>query len=98
MVEMKIKTTTGEFKIASDQIRRALKRPSSPGSILPSTRFNAQILKSKGSISGLEIVGAGNGHGIGMCQCGAIGRSRSGAGYELILNTYYSDVVIEKIY
>jgi len=98
MVEMKIKTTTGEFNIASDQIRRALKRPSSPGSILPSTRFNAQILKSKGSISGLEIVGAGNGHGLGMCQCGAIGRARAGVGYEEILNTYYSNVVIEKIY
>jgi stage II sporulation protein D len=98
MIEMKIKTTTGEFKIESDQIRRALKRPSSPGSILPSTRFNAQVLKSKGSISGLEIVGAGNGHGIGMCQCGAIGRARSGANYEEILNTYYSDIVIEKIY
>ena len=98
MVEIKVKTTTGEFNIASDQIRRALKRPSSPGSILPSTRFNAQVLKSKGSISGLEIVGAGNGHGIGMCQCGAIGRARSGVGYEEILNTYYSNVVIEKIY
>jgi len=98
MVEMRIKTTTGEFKIASDQIRWALKRSSNQVSILPSTRFNAQVLKSNDAISGLEIVGAGNGHGLGMCQCGAIGRARAGAGYEEILKTYYYNIIIEKIY
>lgn len=97
MIEMKISTTTGEFNIKSDQIRWALKRSSTNG-ILPSTRFNARIKKSNGSITGIELVGAGNGHGIGMCQCGAIGRARDGQSYDDIINKYYNDVTIEKIY
>ncbi len=98
MVEMQIKTTTGEFEVESDQIRWALKKASSNNGILPSTRFNFRIKKAGGSITGLELVGAGNGHGIGMCQCGAIGRARDGASYAEILNTYYHDITIEKIY
>ena len=98
MIELRIKTTTDEFKVTEDQIRWAIKKASSNNGILPSTRFNARVLESGGSIIGLELVGAGNGHGIGMCQCGAIGRARAGFSCEDILKTYYKDVVIEKIY
>lgn len=98
MAELKVITSTGKFSVKSDQIRWALKRPSVPGTILPSTRFNAKTNKSKGSIKSIELVGAGNGHGIGMCQCGAIGRARAGASFEEILHTYYKGVKIEKIY
>lgn len=98
MVILNVKTTTAEFQVKSDKIRWALKRVSQPGAILPSTRFNARILKSGGSITGLKLVGAGNGHGIGMCQCGAIGRARNGQKYREILKTYYKDIELEKIY
>ena len=98
MVELKVKTSTGEFKVESDQIRWALMRPSKSGAILPSIRFNARIRKSQGAITGMELVGAGNGHGIGMCQCGAIGRARDGMSYREILDTYYHKIDIEKIY
>jgi len=98
MSEMQIKTTTGEFSIRADQIRWALKRPSVPGAILPSTRFEARVIEANGAIAALELVGAGNGHGVGMCQCGAIGRARSGAVFEDILTTYYNNITIEKIY
>lgn len=98
MIELKVKTSTSDFSVSSDQIRWALKRPSVPGAILPSTRFNERIFKTGGKIDSMELVGAGNGHGIGMCQCGAIGRARDGATYKEILNTYYHGVKIEKIY
>jgi len=98
MVELRIKTTTGEFKVAKDQIRWALKRSNGNGSILPSTRFNANVIKSGDTITKLELIGAGNGHGIGMCQCGAIGRAQNGQTVEQILNAYYKDIIIERIY
>jgi stage II sporulation protein D len=98
MVEFKIKTTTGEFTVEKDQIRWAIKKASSNNGILPSTRFNARILKSAGTLTGLELVGAGNGHGVGMCQCGAIGRARNGFKSDEILHTYYNDISIVKIY
>jgi SpoIID/LytB domain protein len=97
-VEMNIKTSTGDFTVFSDQIRWALRRPSVPGVILPSTRFKATIEKEKGEIKSMMLVGAGNGHGVGMCQCGAIGRARAGQSCMEILETYYKGIQIEKIY
>jgi stage II sporulation protein D len=96
--EMKVQTGTGEFRAEWDKIRWALKRPSVPGAILPSTRFTANLIKTGGAISSLEISGTGNGHGVGMCQCGAIGRAREGQTYSEILNTYYKGIKIVKIY
>jgi stage II sporulation protein D len=98
MSEMKVITTTGEYSVFSDKIRWALKRPSVPGAILPSTRFSAKIISDGGAITGLELEGTGNGHGVGMCQCGAIGRARKGVRYSDILKTYYRGIKIEKLY
>jgi stage II sporulation protein D len=98
MSEMKVETSTGVFKVEKDKIRWALKRPSVPGAILPSTRFTANLIRAGGAITSLEIAGTGNGHGVGMCQCGAIGRARNGQNYSQILKTYYKSIRIEKIY
>ena len=42
--------------------------------------------------------GKGYGHGVGMCQCGAIGLSRQGWAFDKILKRYYTDVEIKKLY
>jgi stage II sporulation protein D len=49
-------------------------------------------------ISRLEVTGSGWGHGIGMCQVGAIGRARAGQSYREILSAYYTDVEISRLY
>jgi len=95
---LKIESSSGDYSIHADKIRWALKRPSIPGAILPSIRFVAYVLKEGADISGLEIVGAGNGHGVGMCQCGAIGRARCGQTCDHILKSYYRGIKIEKAY
>ena len=35
------------------------------------------------------LEGRGYGHGVGMCQWGAIGRARAGHDFRTILRTYY---------
>jgi stage II sporulation protein D len=45
-----------------------------------------------------EFVGAGWGHGVGMCQTGAIGMAESGKSHEAILQHYYSDSEVQRIY
>jgi len=40
-------------------------------------------------IASVDIVGGGNGHGVGMCQNGAIGMARRGYAYDMILQHYY---------
>lgn len=46
----------------------------------------------------LTLIGAGNGHGVGMCQWGAIGMAKSGFNYRQILSHYYRNTEIKKIY
>jgi stage II sporulation protein D len=50
------------------------------------------------AISRLEVSGGGWGHGVGMCQFGAIGRARAGQNYRDILQAYYTDVEIRRLY
>lgn len=42
--------------------------------------------------------GAGWGHGVGMCQTGAIGRSKAGQGYKQILRHYFNGAVPARLY
>ncbi len=98
VVEMKIFTENEVLVVGKDQIRWALGRPSSPGTILPSTRFKAVKSRDGNGLLQLAITGTGNGHGVGACQCGVIGRARAGQKYDRILKAYYKHIEIEKIY
>ncbi|MEE9554473.1 MAG: SpoIID/LytB domain-containing protein [candidate division Zixibacteria bacterium] len=91
-------TDTGLLTVKYDQIRWALGKPSVPGAILPSTKFEVEKQKTEDGALTLVITGKGNGHGVGVCQCGAIGRARVGQKYEKILKSYYKDAKIERIY
>ena len=51
-----------------------------------------------GTVARLEVSGGGWGHGVGMCQWGAIGRARAGQSYRDILHAYYTDVGISRLY
>ena len=42
--------------------------------------------------------GAGWGHGVGMCQSGAVARAFSGQTYEQILNHYFREAKIKSVY
>ena len=42
--------------------------------------------------------GGGWGHGIGMCQVGALGRARAGQSYRDILVAYYPGTRISRLY
>ncbi len=98
VVEMKIFTENEVLTVERDQIRWALGRPSSPGTILPSTRFKVEKTRDANGLLQLAIMGTGNGHGVGACQCGIIGRARAGQKYDEILKVYYKGIKIETIY
>ena len=60
-----------------------------PGVIeLPQRRIDLTTT-DEGEVSSLTVTGRGYGHGIGMCQWGAIGRARAGQDFRTILETYY---------
>ena len=51
-----------------------------------------------GALSDVLFTGRGWGHGVGLCQVGAFGMARAGAGYKEILKKYYKGIKISKLY
>lgn len=89
---LRIQTDRGSYSLRGNDIRFVLRGPT--GSILNSTYFTSESTISGGEVSQLTINGRGYGHGIGMCQWGAIGRARAGQDYKTILATYYPGTTI----
>jgi stage II sporulation protein D len=88
-----ITTDRGNFSLRGNDIRYVLRPPG--GEILNSTNFSMESTHtSGGSIGHLTIRGNGYGHGVGMCQWGAIGRARAGEDVGTILHTYYPGTTI----
>lgn len=88
-----IATDRGEIAVSARDIRYVLR--DARGAMLPSTYFSVEReTRSRGALSGLTLRGVGNGHGVGMCQWGAIGRARAGADARAILRHYYPGTVV----
>jgi stage II sporulation protein D len=90
-----VQTETGSYTLRGNDIRFVLRDPK--GAILNSTFFSFTKESSGGEVSSLNVNGRGYGHGIGMCQWGAIGRARAGQNYRTILETYYPGTTIGRI-
>ncbi|HVF41146.1 MAG TPA: SpoIID/LytB domain-containing protein [Gemmatimonadaceae bacterium] len=91
-----IREGSNNHVIRGNDIRFLLRTPS--GTILNSTYFTAETATDgSGEVSTLTLRGGGYGHGIGMCQWGAIGRARAGQDYRTILTTYYPGTTVSSI-
>lgn len=84
---LRITTDAGTYTLRGNDTRFVLRNPQ--GSILNSTYFRHVTTTDNGEVSSLTVTGRGFGHGIGMCQWGAIGRARAGQDFRTILETYY---------
>jgi len=85
-----IETSCDEFIARGDKTRFVLRRNNAAQQILRSANFNSATI-ANGEIT---ISGIGYGHGVGMCQVGAIGRARAHENFEQILRAYYSDIAL----
>jgi stage II sporulation protein D len=92
-----LETTRGRFRVQSNDIRYVLRSPG--GELLNSTYFSPEVLASPdGRIARLTVRGLGYGHGVGMCQWGAIGRARAGQDFRTILSTYFPGTSVARAY
>jgi stage II sporulation protein D len=91
-----IVTSTGRFRLERNDIRFVLR--SAGGEILESTYFSLEADRgADGALRSLTASGGGYGHGIGMCQWGAIGRARAGEDFRGILRTYYPGTTVAAV-
>jgi stage II sporulation protein D len=85
-----------EIRLEGPLIRQVM-RPGS-GEPLRSTAFELVASNGPHGITRLVLDGMGSGHGVGLCQWGAVGRARAGQGYQQILGAYFPGTRLERRY
>ena len=89
-------TPRGRFTVRGNDLRFVLR--STNGELLNSTLVDLESAPGPGgALSSLVVRGKGYGHGVGMCQWGAIGRARAGQDVRTILATYYPGTRLERL-
>lgn len=92
-----VETDRGRYRVQGNDIRYVLRSPG--GELLNSTYFSPEVVAAPdGRLSSLTIRGVGYGHGVGMCQWGAIGRARAGQDFRTILRTYFPGTSVARAY
>ena len=94
---LEVETDAGTYRVFGDRVRWLLRRPGTD-KILRSAWFELDVTRGRGRVTGVTARGRGNGHGIGMCQHGALGMARQGYRYDEILKHYYAGVRLDRAY
>ncbi len=93
---VEFRTARGTFDVRGNDARSILR--TSAGELMPSSYFSVSVDSSPdGAISRVQLRGNGYGHGVGMCQWGAIGRARAGQSARKILQTYFPGTTLGSI-
>lgn len=87
---VRITHAKGSFELDADKFRRICR---DLGAQFRSTSF---IAERKGT--DVVIYGRGWGHGVGLCQVGAMGLAEKGNSYSTILQHYYSGVEVQPLW
>ena len=97
---LRVRTTAGELIVPAWSLRQVLRRPGGTGAILRSTLFKIEAKRDPrtGTVVAVVVSGAGSGHGVGLCQTGALGMARQGHKAEDIIRHYYLGVEIRRLY
>jgi stage II sporulation protein D len=98
VVELTIETTTGKFRLFGDNCRYVLRDGASSGNLLRSTYFEVKLYGSPSPSQRIVVTGRGFGHGVGLCQEGAIGMARQGYTYDDIITHYYPGTRLVRLY
>lgn len=93
---LSVTTDARRAELRGNDIRFAVR--SVGGEILPSTYFSVETERdASGRVARVTMRGNGNGHGVGMCQWGAVGRARAGQNFRTILRAYFPGASIDPV-
>ena len=96
---LRVTTTTGVIDVPAYGLRQVLRRPGNSGSILRSNLFKIAVRRdAAGRPAAVVASGAGSGHGVGLCQTGALAMARAGARADSILGHYYAGTSLVKLW
>jgi stage II sporulation protein D len=93
--ELRVFTDRDSFTVVGDRIRWALRPAHSRFAILRSTLFEIEEVRRDGTLVQVIVRGGGFGHGVGLCQTGALGQARAGRSAAEILESYYPGAIVK---
>jgi len=97
MAALSIVTEAGVYTARGDRVRWILVPAEGRYSILKSAWFDLELRRDgSGALVRIAASGRGFGHGIGLCQSGALAMARLGHGYQRILSHYYPGASLER--
>jgi len=96
VAELRIGVSGGEIPVFGPDVRAVLRTPD--GRMLGSTLIQLAAERREGVVAHLRVEGRGWGHGVGMCQWGAVGRARAGQSAKTILETYFPGAHLARWY
>ena len=94
--QLNIALDAEDVQVDGPKVRQVLR--TTTGDILRSNTFTLTVSRSGPRLTRLVADGGGNGHGVGFCQWGAVGRARVGQDYRQILAAYYPGTELERLY
>jgi len=94
--EVRVRVGDGEIPIPGHDVRAVFQTPE--GRSLGSTAIELNTERQGGQVVRVTAAGGGWGHGVGLCQWGAVGRARAGQDYETILTTYFPGTTLARWY
>jgi stage II sporulation protein D len=97
VAKLALRTEAGEYLVRGDRVRWVLAPASGNPAILRSARFEVELTYRDGGLAEIAARGKGYGHGIGLCQSGALEMARQGHDYRSILEHYYRGAVLQKV-
>jgi stage II sporulation protein D len=95
---LNVVTTTGTIVIPAHTLRQVIRRPGNPNGILRSTLFKVDVRRDARRVLTVVVSGAGSGHGVGLCQTGALGMARAGQDGEKIIRHYYTGTDLKRLW
>lgn len=87
----------GSVDLAGDEVRWVVRRPSGEG-LRSALLTSVQATRRKGRVMRVRMSGQGYGHGVGMCQFGAMGMAEAGYTHEQIIRFYYRGAGLHRYY
>ncbi|MDH5198620.1 MAG: SpoIID/LytB domain-containing protein, partial [Gemmatimonadota bacterium] len=94
--EVRVRVAGGEIPVPAHAVRTVFETPE--GRPLGSTAIAFERHQGEQPLTRLVVRGGGWGHGVGMCQWGAVGRARGGQDRRTIVNAYFPGVTLARWY
>lgn len=94
--EVRVRVAGGEIPVPARAVRTVFETPD--GRPLGSTAVEFEAAAGDDGLTRLVARGGGWGHGVGMCQWGAVGRARGGQDHRTIVNAYFPGTTLARWY